>query len=519
QIVDVVPGETLRVEAGGFNALSIHGIGVRFYASDGTVIAGGTAPPQENGSEFSQDIMIPVPIMVPGPATMILFDGETLVEATAIQLNVLETVPLEEPPEDLVVRVLDQLYTTIDLSNRQGILGEYNNLQLFGLSVEGDILPALAELRQGVVTVSADPTTAETEHLEAMAHFFDNSNYEQRLNTIMWQLEGGHLATEAGLDFWNMIAAIVGFFLTLITVITISSLFWALVWLASITLSFYSLAIAIGTFTGKLGSSGSGAGSNNGNCSSPPSGGSGVGNTQPTAFGRSQGDNDLQDRFVVHIYVNDERLPFSGVTDSSGYFSIPMIPAGQPFSAIATDTQTQETRTVSGTGPEVGDITYIFFDFASEEPGEPDAIAWDGGGDGSSWSDVNNWDLDRLPVATDMVTIDIPSNPNILVNRDVSVYSLHSAENLTLQANRQLEVVAHSVISGSLTMTGESTLVAAGAAAQITLSGPANLNGGSLLAHNGGVIIAPTVALLTNGDSTADSLIQADGPGSLVDLP
>jgi len=36
------------------------------------------------------------------------------------------------------------------------------------------------------------------------------------------------------------------------------------------------------------------------------------------------------------------------------------------------------------------------------------AVAWDGGGDGSSWTDALNWDADQVPAGNDDVTIDAP---------------------------------------------------------------------------------------------------------------
>ena len=40
-------------------------------------------------------------------------------------------------------------------------------------------------------------------------------------------------------------------------------------------------------------------------------------------------------------------------------------------------------------------------------------VYWDGGGDGTSWSDPKNWSADVLPGVTDDVTIDVAANPTI----------------------------------------------------------------------------------------------------------
>ena len=71
-------------------------------------------------------------------------------------------------------------------------------------------------------------------------------------------------------------------------------------------------------------------------------------------------------RFIVKVFYGaGNSVPFTGVSDSSGYFYIPTIPAGQPFETIAVDTVTKTTRSVKGVGPEVGRSTYLFFDFTS----------------------------------------------------------------------------------------------------------------------------------------------------------
>lgn len=87
---------------------------------------------------------------------------------------------------------------------------------------------------------------------------------------------------------------------------------------------------------------------------------------------------DLSSRFVIKVFFGGgSSVPFSGVTDSSGYFYIPTIPAGQPFQAIAFDTVTGKTRSVTGVGPEVGRSTYLPFDFSTGENSGATVIAYD----------------------------------------------------------------------------------------------------------------------------------------------
>ena len=41
------------------------------------------------------------------------------------------------------------------------------------------------------------------------------------------------------------------------------------------------------------------------------------------------------------------------------------------------------------------------------------AVSWDGGGNGTSWTDALNWSNNALPGAGDDVTISIGANPSI----------------------------------------------------------------------------------------------------------
>ena len=80
-------------------------------------------------------------------------------------------------------------------------------------------------------------------------------------------------------------------------------------------------------------------------------------------------------QFAVKILVGGAPRPFTGVTDASGYFFIPMVPEGQDFLAIATNTQTGEQRTVEGVGPPISESAYLPFDFSAPDTGGPTPIS------------------------------------------------------------------------------------------------------------------------------------------------
>jgi Bacterial Ig domain len=101
-------------------------------------------------------------------------------------------------------------------------------------------------------------------------------------------------------------------------------------------------------------------------------------NLQSQSTGISSLLGDLAGRFIIKVFYGAGNVvPFTGVSDSSGYFYLPLIPEGQPFEAIAFDTLTKETRKFEGTGPEVGQSTYMFFDFLNEGESGAKILSYD----------------------------------------------------------------------------------------------------------------------------------------------
>ena len=82
------------------------------------------------------------------------------------------------------------------------------------------------------------------------------------------------------------------------------------------------------------------------------------------------------------------------------------------------------------------------------------AVAWDGGGDGTNWSDANNWSSNAVPGAADDVTIDVPGAVTVLVRgAQPSVQSLVNRETLWLRGDNTFGNAAAS-ISGNVTNDG-----------------------------------------------------------------
>lgn len=82
------------------------------------------------------------------------------------------------------------------------------------------------------------------------------------------------------------------------------------------------------------------------------------------------------------------------------------------------------------------------------------AIAWDGGGDGSSWQDSRNWNTDTIPGAADDVTIDVPGSPTIEIFSSAGspvVNSIQSEELISLRTT--LTVNTDSSFSGGISVS------------------------------------------------------------------
>ncbi|HQY88405.1 MAG TPA: hypothetical protein PK402_07085, partial [Tepidisphaeraceae bacterium] len=91
------------------------------------------------------------------------------------------------------------------------------------------------------------------------------------------------------------------------------------------------------------------------------------------------------------------------------------------------------------------------------------SVSWDGGGDGSSWNDQNNWSGNALPGTSDDVTLNVGANPNIvLTGTAAAIRSLASSENLKVSGT-------------TLTITNGATL---NAPTRVCAVGTFNIEGG-----------------------------------------
>jgi RHS repeat-associated protein len=156
------------------------------------------------------------------------------------------------------------------------------------------------------------------------------------------------------------------------------------------------------------------------------------------------------------------------------------------------------------------------------------AVTWDGGGDGTSWTDRFNWSADALPTASDDVTISFAANPTIqLASGTQQIHSLTSNEqialvggSLTIQTtatiSANLTLAGGTLKNGTVTETGGAKVVGTaggtfygGTLDGVTLNGDLDMSGGSArltvangLVLNGTATIGNGGAIYFNGTQT-----------------
>ena len=253
----------------------------------------------------------------------------------------------------------------------------------------------------------------------------------------------------------------------------------------------------------------------------PPPGGNGWGNSGGGGDGIFRNQFAViqeSGRYIIKVFTNGSATPFTGLTDPGGYFFVPFIPEGEPFTAIAIDTVTGDTRSFDGVGPETGDSVYMFFDFFNEEE-QPFSISWDGGGDGVSWHDPLNWDTDDVPNSSDRVLIDVLANITVTHSTgNTTVISVQSEEVLNISGG-SLTVQAASTVNNNFMMGNRTNLTASGNGVSFTVNGSGNINGANLFAENGGVISMPQITDYNGYTGSSHTTWRADGSGSSINLP
>ena len=117
------------------------------------------------------------------------------------------------------------------------------------------------------------------------------------------------------------------------------------------------------------------------------------------------------------------------------------------------------------------------------------AIAWDGGGDGTTWNDPLNWDSNAVPSVNDDVTIPDTAAAEILVDPPgASVRSIQSDEFLRVEGN--ITLADPSVFSAGLVLGGGHIIDGSG---DVTLGGNSGLGRDSSVSGTGSLTVLANV--------------------------
>lgn len=98
------------------------------------------------------------------------------------------------------------------------------------------------------------------------------------------------------------------------------------------------------------------------------------------------------------------------------------------------------------------------------------AISWDGGGNGSSWSDPNNWSANVAPGAGDDVIINVEGNAGVVYSSGTTtINSLTCDESFTLSGGA-LTITSGCTVNGTLTLSGGALTLTSGCTVNGTLT-------------------------------------------------
>ena len=140
---------------------------------------------------------------------------------------------------------------------------------------------------------------------------------------------------------------------------------------------------------------------------------------------------------------------------------------------------------------------------------------WDGGGDGTTWTDARNWSEDRVPGTADDVVIDLPTPATVtLSGGSTTVRSIQCSRDFVLSGGSLALTGGTSIFAGSLSLASGTTLSASGLTTIVNVNGAASINGANLYASGGAVLSLPGVKSYQSSSGTW----QASGAGSRLVL-
>jgi hypothetical protein len=147
------------------------------------------------------------------------------------------------------------------------------------------------------------------------------------------------------------------------------------------------------------------------------------------------------------------------------------------------------------------------------------SITWDGGGGDFSWQNRTNWSNDVLPGIADDVVINLSGVTTITSSSNVTIRSLQCSNHLTLTAGTFRVTAGSSIVQGTFSTTNTPTLSVASNGTSLTLAGDVFPGSANLEATGGATLSLPTLTSYAKPTGCATVFWQANGAGSVLDLP
>jgi hypothetical protein len=139
------------------------------------------------------------------------------------------------------------------------------------------------------------------------------------------------------------------------------------------------------------------------------------------------------------------------------------------------------------------------------------SIVWNGNGDGTSWSNRQNWTGLQVPGPANNVVITNGAGTNVVISSAVSVESILCSKALTISSGSLTVTAGASSLQGTLTIASGATLSVSGAT--LTSSGSVDITNANLYVSGGGTLSLPGVVNCNDG-SGGSPVWQASGAGS-----
>jgi phage/plasmid primase-like uncharacterized protein len=144
-------------------------------------------------------------------------------------------------------------------------------------------------------------------------------------------------------------------------------------------------------------------------------------------------------------------------------------------------------------------------------------ILWSGAGDGTTWSNPQNWVGQQVPGPADNVVITNGAGTNVVISSAVSVESIQCSLALTIASGSLTVTTGASSLQGFLTVSNGAALSASGNGTTLTSLSSVSADGANFNASVGAVLSLPGVVNYQAG--CENPTWAAIGAGSVLELP